>query len=195
MQRQQHFGRQFYLDKKKGYWISTDYPRIRAHVWVYKNHHGAIEKGFHIHHKDGDKSNNDISNLEKLSSFDHLSLHSSKAENRKRSSEWCNNIRHLTKAWHASEEGKEWHRQHALNMGFGRISRVCQCENCSITYTCFKLSNSRFCSNNCKSSWRRKSGVDNIMISCPKCNQNFLKNKYAKTRNCSRKCANSASAD
>ena len=64
---QEHFGRKFYLDKSTGYWISTDYskqrPRVRAHQWVWINHYSIIPKGYHIHHRNDDKSDNRIENL------------------------------------------------------------------------------------------------------------------------------------
>lgn len=44
---------------------------IFLHRQVYEDHYGPIPKRFHIHHKDGNKLNNNISNLECLSESDH----------------------------------------------------------------------------------------------------------------------------
>lgn len=189
MEHQLHFGKKFYLDRKKGYWISTTCPRIRAHVWVWSKHFGEVPKGFHIHHKDGDKSNNFIDNLELMNQFDHLSLHSSKPENRKRSSEHCDRIRLLTKEWHRSQEGREWHRLHAIRCNFGKNeNKEMICENCGINYFTTKLSNTRFCSNKCKSSSRRASGIDDVKRTCIICLKEFFNNKYSKGETCGRKC-------
>ena len=49
--------------------------RDRLHRAVYKNHFGEIPDGLDVHHIDGDKANNDISNLELLSRSDHLRHH------------------------------------------------------------------------------------------------------------------------
>jgi len=48
---------------------------IYEHRIVYEKHHGPIPEGHDVHHKDGDKLNNDISNLELLSKLDHNRSH------------------------------------------------------------------------------------------------------------------------
>ena len=48
-------------------------PQLHRAVWEYYN--GKIPKGYQIHHKDHNIDNNDISNLECLSSREHLSKH------------------------------------------------------------------------------------------------------------------------
>lgn len=190
MQQQIYFGKKFYLDKSTGYWISTTCPKIRAHVWVWKNYHGSVEKGFHIHHIDGDKSNNDIENLIKMPAFEHLSYHSNQKENKERSAKHCELIRPLTKEWHASQEGRDWHRQHAINMRFGRGDPVnYNCDQCGSQFNSTKKNRTRFCSNACKSKWRRNSGLDNEIRKCLVCLKEFEVNKYAKTQFCSRRCS------
>lgn len=52
--------------------------RLHRVVWEY--HNGEIPDGYHIHHRDGDRSNNDISNLELLEGHEHLSGHMSTPE-------------------------------------------------------------------------------------------------------------------
>jgi hypothetical protein len=44
---------------------------IFLHRYVWEKHYGIIPKGHHIHHKDGNKLNNSIENLECLSESDH----------------------------------------------------------------------------------------------------------------------------
>ena len=157
MQYQFHYGKKFYQDKKAGYWISTTNPRIRAQVWVWKYFHGEIEKGVHIHHKDGNKSNNEISNLEKMTVKEHFSKHNSNERIAKNLIHVAT-IRPLTKKWHASDEGLEWHRQHGINTWNQRPLRTTQCKNCGkIIHS--KSWRSKFCSNVCKSAERRKKSV------------------------------------
>lgn len=189
MEYQIHFGRKFYLDKLKGYWISTDYPRIRAHRWVWMNTHGVIPKGFHIHHKDEDKSNNIISNLQLVHCARHLSMHASTPENKKRVKELVDTIRPLTKHWHASPEGKAWHKFHAIKCKFGKNAPVDYiCELCSSPFKSSKLNRTRFCSNACKSKWRRNAGIDDVDRICERCEKIFRINKYSKQRYCAKTC-------
>lgn len=187
---QEHFGIKFYKDKKTGYWMSTTAPRIRAHKLVWQSIHGKIPKGMHIHHKDGNKSNNDILNLSILSASDHIKLHHKENPERKKMyKENADKVRHLTKAWHSSPEGIAWHKFHALQEKFGRWkAKEYNCKQCFKNYLSTSRSNPCFCSNPCKSKWRRESGLDNIERACLCCKKIFLVNKYSKTKNCSRKC-------
>ena len=191
---QNYFGRKFYKDKKTGYWISTDYPRIRAHCWVWKNFHTLIPKGYHIHHMNGDKSDNSIENLELIKRERHMSYHMQDPERKRKARENCNRIRPLTKAWHASEEGIAWHKYHAAKERFGKWDpRKYYCQQCNKTYETKKRSNSRFCSNACKSKWRRHAGLDDIEKGCERCLNIFVSNKYIKQRFCSRTCVSAKS--
>ncbi len=189
MKRQEHFGRQFYQDKKMGYWISIDYPRIRAHRWVWINIHGKIPDGYHIHHKNEDKSDNRIENLELIEKSRHLSHHSSQPQNAQRARIWMDEIRPMTKEWHASEEGILWHRYHAKKNNFGNWEpKDYKCKVCNKTYKSKKLSGSDFCSNACKSRFRRSSGLDDVERKCLYCKKIFITNKYSKVKKCGRLC-------
>ena len=45
------------------------------HRLIWETFNGTIEPGFEIHHKDFNKENNSLSNLEKLTCADHMRLH------------------------------------------------------------------------------------------------------------------------
>jgi hypothetical protein len=67
-------GRRFY--KTDRYWISPHpAPTISLHRAVWEEAHGPIPDGYHIHHKDGDRDNNTLENLEMLPCTKHLSDH------------------------------------------------------------------------------------------------------------------------
>lgn len=61
------------------------------------------------------------------------------------------------------------------------------CERCSKQFE--SKSPGRFCSNACKSAWRRASGADNEQRQCTLCGDTFEVNRYSKVRFCSRSCA------
>src|SRR6185295_18972098 len=187
MEHQIHFGKKFYKDLKTGYWISTSAKKIRAHVWVWERHNGRRPKGFHVHHKDENKSNNDISNLEIIEAQKHMALHMSAPERKQQSSKLAEKIRPLTKAWHASEDGRRWHKEQGIEGWLKRKSFVGKCNQCSMEFSS-KTYHQDFCSNKCKSAWRRKQGFDNIELICPVCKITFKRNKYGKQKTCGRTC-------
>jgi hypothetical protein len=46
-----------------------------VHRRVYEEHHGPIPEGWHVHHVDWDKRNNDPSNLVALTPAEHSAIH------------------------------------------------------------------------------------------------------------------------
>jgi len=61
---------------KKGYptiWINN--KSVKIHVYIWERINGEKPKGHDIHHKDFDKGNYKLSNLEILSQSDHKKLH------------------------------------------------------------------------------------------------------------------------
>lgn len=69
------FNNKRYTPDPDGYYRKTDGNRSWLHQDVWRFHGGEIPDGWHIHHKDKDKSNNSIENLECLSPSDHAQIH------------------------------------------------------------------------------------------------------------------------
>ena len=68
-----------YAQRTDGYWRCTDEHERSLHRDVWEFHNGKIPAGHHIHHKDEDKSNNSIDNLECIDGGKHSRLfHASK---------------------------------------------------------------------------------------------------------------------
>lgn len=179
-----HFAR----DEKTGYYLnSTIRKRIHRYVWEYYN--GEIPQGYEIHHVDFDKSNNNIGNLKLMSVTKHASLHAQIQGNKNIKNGHLNSIRHLSAKWHASKDGIEWHKKHyeKTKEKLHEI-KLFNCENCGNAYEGTDNGENRFCSNKCKSAWRRKSGIDDEIRECVICGTRFKVNKYAKTITCSRSC-------
>ena len=65
----------------KGY-LNRGYRYVNKsplHHLVWEKYYGKkVPKGYHIHHKDENKTNNDINNLELMTASDHMKLHMSK---------------------------------------------------------------------------------------------------------------------
>lgn len=184
-------GKKFIRDDSTGYYLCSsrcsDGKRKRMHVYVWEHYNGKVPEGCHIHHIDEDKSNNDISNLALLSEVEHLSLHAKENAiiNYERVIDNLNTkARPKASEWHGSEVGREWHKKHYEKMKdklYVKHEFVCvQCgKGFSSTQT-----ESKFCSNNCKSAYRRASGVDDVVKICENCGGEYTANKYQKTRYC-----------
>ena len=108
----------FRVDKSTGYFLSSkaiNGKRKRLHVYVWELYNGKVENGKHIHHKDGNKNNNDIDNLEQISSSEHSKLHGSQIQEDRKIAMHDNLIKNAipkSKAWHSSKDGIEWHKNH-----------------------------------------------------------------------------------
>lgn len=155
------------------------------HREIWRDHNGEIPEGHHIHHKDGDPSNNDIENLECVSPKEHARRHPEIGG--VQSEEHFKKMLKAAKGWHKSDEGSEWHRQHAKEIWEDREPKTKECEQCGTEFEYFN--NARFCSNACKAKWRRESGKDDEVRECIICGSEFTANKYNDTKTCSRECA------
>lgn len=180
----------FTRDDKTGYYrCSKTGERLHRYVWKY--YHGEIPKGYQIHHIDENKDNNDISNLQLIDRRKHAEYHSNmqaKLYHDRMAENLKINAIPKAKEWHGSKDGIEWHKKHYEAMKDKlHVKEEYKCKNCEKVF----LSNREgFCSNNCKSAYRRKMGLDNVKKECEICGKEFISNKYYKTRCCSRSCAN-----
>ena len=115
-------GKKFTRDDKTGYYLCStgdeNNVRKRMHVYVWEYFNGPISKGYHIHHIDGDKSNNDIQNLQMLSATEHERLHGKMLTENQRETLRKNMAKAtvMAKEWHNSNEGHEWHKKHYEQM-------------------------------------------------------------------------------
>lgn len=165
---------------------------LRLHVAVWRYHNGEIPKGYHVHHKDGDRSNNQIDNLELLEAGMHSSLHQRSEDRREYQQKHIVDMRVLASEWHKSDEGREWHRKKATDQWEQAESNLYACDQCGKTFESrhkYGPKEHRFCGNNCKAAFRRKSRTDYVERVCAYCGKTFMTNKYSKAECCSRDCA------
>jgi len=166
-----------------------------AHRYVWETRRGPIPPKHHIHHKDGNTANNSISNLECVAPGQHAARHPLSEEQKQRRLENLDAARGNAKIWHSSPEGREFHRMIAPRARKSFISQERECDQCAKSFMTKKPDHSdRFCSNACKSAWRRAQGVDDANFVCKECGITFRRNRYAKPDFCSVACRGYARA-
>lgn len=99
----------------------------RLHRTVWEFHNGEIPKGYHVHHIDHDRSHNDIGNLALVFGRDHLLEHAREPARRENGKRAIKFAQEAAKAWHHSEEGKEWHSRISKATWAARepVTKVC----------------------------------------------------------------------
>lgn len=155
------------------------------HRAIYEAAHGPIESRIHVHHRDGDRSNNDLANLEALDIRDHMRLHMAE---RPDVPGHMARIRPLTVLWHRSPEGRAWHSEHSREAFAKRGSVDYTCQHCGGAYRSRHRGRARFCSNACRTGSRYQSGVDDEDRNCSECGTVFRCNRYKRKKTCSRAC-------
>lgn len=159
--------------------------RLHEEIWMEANGR-SIPRGYHVHHIDENPLNNDPANLQLLSRSAHHQHHGSEPAGVARAQAMQPLGVEAAKTWHATPEGHEWHSRHGIEVAANRPLLGDTCEQCGKSYQ--SKQPVRFCSNACKSAWRRASGIDNVERSCEHCGRTFIVNKYSKQRFCSRSC-------
>lgn len=179
----------FRKDTKTGYYlcgklVNGKRPRLHRYIWELFN--GTIPKGYDVHHKDHNKDNNEIDNLELLTKREHIEKHKEELtdEIREKFRQNLNKARIKASEWHKSKEGRKWHsQQYEISLG-NRAKKKFICEYCGKEFYCLDNGVNRFCSANCKSRYRWNSGIDNITRICVVCGSEFIVNKYSKKIKC-----------
>lgn len=176
--------------ESKGYYMGAKSKRL--HVYVWEKYNGTVPDGYHVHHIDHNKDNNTIENLCAIARNEHLSRHS--LDNTEASAK---NLKEFAQPeaikWHKSDAGREWHKEQWKNTIGKSVSVMVAkvCEYCGNPYEVSAVcaNRSRFCSNNCKASFRRKSRTDDEERLCACCGKPFSTNKYLSHKYCSLSCA------
>lgn len=130
----------------------------RLHRTVWEFHNGTIPKGYHVHHKDGNRSNNAIENLVLMLGKDHLSEHASSDERKERSRTTVKKAIAAAPAWHKSQEGFEWHSKRAKEYWSTAPMNEYVCTYCGKRFQSKNVSykGNHFCHANCRAAFRRQ---------------------------------------
>ena len=184
------FGGVRYYRKPPGYFKSMRGEYLHRAVWEVA--HGPIPDGWHVHHVDGDRGNNDPSNLECLPGADHGALHMESPERRAEAA---------AALQPAVERAAQWRRAHpeqasAIGRAGGAAAAAamvrveCACTWCGRQFAGVASRTRRgFCSPSCQGMARKASGVDREARECAVCGGAFSVDRYARTRSCSPGCA------
>lgn len=158
------------------WWFKGDYYYDRRgrllHRAIYAAAHGPIPRGIDIHHIDGDKTNNELSNLEAVTRSEHLKRHRPRgwvaggyeAKRRAKYAEWA-----------ADEQGL--------------VSRTCA--ECGKEFMA-KTARAKFCSVQCNRQYQRKRAENQREWVCVECGKVFVASAFnnRQHRFCSQACVN-----
>lgn len=133
-------------------YLSRGGKKLHRDVWALA--FGDIPKGCHIHHRDANPRNNQLSNLECLPASLHLSAASRKL-NASRTEHFTDECRSKAADWHRSDEGRLWHRRHmARSKPWTKWKYVeMECPGCHQSFQGISRQNGysqKFCSEKCK---------------------------------------------
>lgn len=189
-------GYKFRRDQKTGYFLCTKKTdvgrRERLHVYVWRKANGDIPTGYHIHHVNEDKQNNELENLTCIQKSSHLSLHGKEHAEIHRNEVIDNLIKNALPAavsWHKSQEGILWHSQHYREIIKNLKEKEYICLQCGKHFWAKPIGHEKkYCCNSCKAKARAQSGVDNELRRCEICGKQFEINRYSKKRCCSGEC-------
>lgn len=146
-------GESFYLC---GFYYQHKGKRLHRAVWEY--HNGKIPEGYHVHHIDENRCNNQISNLILVEASAHISCHMSKPERKSKSREDVRKAIDKAPEWHKSDDGYIWHSVHAKKYWESAQLRTYTCSYCGKEYQTRNVSykGNHFCNQNCKAAFRRR---------------------------------------
>lgn len=189
----------FTKDRKRGYYLSAkpiyNGKRINLHRYVWIINKGDIPKGFDVHHKDANKDNNDISNLMLLPGGKHSKYHINKEmleHYDERKNRFIKFAHPEAIKWHKSSVGREWHKKHwkaSIGMHINEtIKKVCLVCGTEYDAPISHKEKGMYCSNKCKSKYRRDNKLDHIKKKCVVCGESFMDSKYGKRKTCSQDC-------
>ena len=176
-----------YSKKRSGHLFNTF--SIHRAVWSYYN--GEIPIGYDVHHIDGNKVNNELSNLELLNKSEHHKKHWASEGKVKLICAQCGKEflahRRIRKGYHtfcSKECGLKW-RGKPKN----RTHETKICKNCGKEYQGRKGVEQQFCSRECHYEFQRKKKVR--IKKCEFCGNDFLA-KHKIQKFCSAACQGKA---
>lgn len=181
----------FIVHEGRKYYEFNGYHRARdgrfLHRVLYEQSNGPVPEGHHVHHKDGDRANNALENLESKDGRQHI------ADHMRGRVFYPKAALDAAAEWRKTDAGKEFMREQGVrNAHHLRQQREFDCECCGAKYLTVDTGFNRFCSNKCRAKHRRDSGVDDVKAQCAHCGAEFSKNKHSSKEHCGLSCSRKA---
>ena len=181
----QRFDGVIYNQNNRGHY--ANFLPIHRAVWIY--HNGKIPEGdYDIHHIDGNKANNDISNLQLLTRAEHHRVHMKTAPEREHICENCGKVFTSTSTkGHVGCCSKDCLRA----LSYKRRFETRTCAFCGKKFSVYKYSKTKCCSASCAAKLRQSNPLPTEKI-CPVCGKSFKPKNRTQTY-CSKSCGLRAS--
>ena len=162
------------------------------HREIWKSVNGPIPEGYHIHHKDGNPLNNDISNLDCMPGPEHMSKHgpdTKSEEHRDQLRRRLEDARQDGKnhEWLRTDAGRAKMRQNAVEQWENKPLTTKICEMCGKEYQTPFPTRSKYCSPACETKKRNTTVYLEERI-CPQCGKPFTVARHSRQIRCSREC-------
>ena len=190
--------RKYYLSQSKDYKGRRNPKGLHVAIWEFYNN-DTVNKGYCVHHIDGNSFNNDINNLERISIKEHLSMHAKhnlqNPEYVIQNNKTLNEARGKATEWHRSPAGHEFHIKHSREIAEKNANKTYKgiCVECG-KETISKQPDTKFCNDSCGKKYRRKQGLYGYEGICIMCGDTFkgFKSESAspQKKTCSKTCAN-----
>ena len=151
--KQEFMGTVYYLC---GYYFQRRGERLHRAVWEHFN--GPIPEGYHVHHIDGDRTNNQIDNLALMPGLAHVRQHAQSESRRENGRKAIKIAIQVAPAWHKSEEGRRWHSENAKKRWAKAPVTTYVCDICGEPYAtkCYRELTHHLCGQNCRAKYRRR---------------------------------------
>ena len=152
----QKFNDKIYKLSEKGYYYALGFYALHIDVWKYHHGENSIPKGYHVHHKNFNKADNNIENLQLLTHSEHSKLHGLARPFIKHICENCGKAffsrkRHVKAIRFCSNKCKgEWQR------ASGKYNEQRICMVCGNKFMVYKYDKTMTCSHECRSKIRKR---------------------------------------
>jgi hypothetical protein len=129
------------------------------HRAKWEHYRGPIPDGFDVHHKNGDRADNKMVNLELIERIEHMRQHVLERQARGEFRIPGALAHERAAEWHASPAGLAWHSKNGKRAWDNRVWHRLECQECGREYRSPYPTRSKFCHLNCKmTDLRRRRG-------------------------------------